>query len=116
VTVTSIADSGSGRFERDGIGVKVEASSKTFDTRGGQDPEVRRGAESAQNAMSTLSCQTSGSTLSRSLDDVSKLSVPVAAFAAGSVGFAVNTKAGVAHRADNFSAPPMAAGPLIPVG
>ena len=82
----------------------MEASSKTFDTRGGQDPEVRRGAESAQNAMSTLSCQTSGSTLSRSLDDVSKLSVTDAAFAAGSVGFAVNAKAGVAHRADNFSA------------
>jgi len=63
-------------------------------------------ANPAKNALFTVSCEASGSTLTLKIDGVIKLSATDTAFAAGGVGIAMNstTGAGAAHRADNFSA------------
>ena len=55
------------------------------------------------NALSTLSCEASGSTLTLKLDGVAKATTTDATFSTGNAGFAISSKAGT-HRADNFSA------------
>ena len=57
----------------------------------------------ALNALSKLSCQASGSTLTLLIDGVTKLSMIDGTFSTGSAGYADIAKAG-SHRADNFSA------------
>jgi len=63
-------------------------------------------ANPAANALFTLSCQASGNMLTLQLNGVTKVSAGDAAFASGSVGFAMGGGNGgtVSHRADNFSA------------
>jgi hypothetical protein len=57
----------------------------------------------ALNAMSKISCQVSGSTLTLLIDGVTKLSTSDGTFGTGSAGFVISAKTG-SHRADNFSA------------
>jgi hypothetical protein len=61
-------------------------------------------ANPALNALSTLSCQVSGRTLTLRVDGVTKLSMTDDTFSTGSAGYAISAKAGFSHRADNFSA------------
>jgi hypothetical protein len=56
------------------------------------------------NALSTLSCQASGNTLTLRVDGVTKLSMTDGTFSTGSAGYAISSKVGFSHRADNFSA------------
>ena len=57
----------------------------------------------ALNASSTVSCQASGSTLTLRVDGVT-LSMTDGTFSTGSAGYAISTKQGGSHRADNFTA------------
>ena len=56
------------------------------------------------NALFTLTCEASGTTLTLGINGVTKLSVIDGTFSTGSVGFLISTKAGSSHRADDFSA------------
>jgi hypothetical protein len=55
------------------------------------------------NALSKISCQASGSTLTLLIDGVTKLSMSDGTFGTGSAGYMISAKTGT-HRADNFSA------------
>jgi hypothetical protein len=61
-------------------------------------------ANPALNALSTLSCQASGSTLTLRVDGVTKLSMTDGTFSTGSAGYAISTQKAGSHRADNFNA------------
>lgn len=56
------------------------------------------------NALSKLSCQASGTTLTLRIDGVQKLSTSDGTFSTGNVGFAISTQKAGSHRVDNFSA------------
>jgi len=56
------------------------------------------------NALFTLTCEASGTSLTLGINGLSKLSVIDGTFSTGSVGFLISTKAGSSHRADDFSA------------
>jgi hypothetical protein len=61
-------------------------------------------ANPALNVFSKLSCQASGTTLTLSIDGVTKVSTINGIFTSGSTGYTISTLKGSSHRAENFSA------------